>query len=188
MNLFDQQVTLSVNSVVLIAAIVAVLLLIAIIIFLIVRNHKQQVAIRPKYGFLGKSLYAMLTVAVLAGGLVIGILSVTNENNVFQVQAKKTMSADIVLNSLLQQNGNTYVDFKVVPMVGGKTWGQQGDNFTIYWTFTGASGETYSYMETNKNSNSPSDLQEYFTSDSYHITVNIVFQDNTYTFTKDSIF
>lgn len=187
MNLFDQQVTLSVNSVVLIIVAVILLALVATVIFLIVKQRKLKKELKPSYGFLGRSLYAALTVLVLGGGVVFGVLSL-KDGQVFDVEAKKQMVADVITNPLLQENGYTYVSIKVIPTVEGKVWGDTGDMFTIYWTFEGDNGEVYSFIEEEISDANRSGLQRYLEDGNYKVTVNIIFEGSTYTFTKQANF
>ncbi len=187
MNLFDQQVTLSVNSVVLIITAVVILGLIATVIFLIIRQNKLKKSLQPKYGFLGRSLYATLTVLVLGGGLIFGLLSI-RDGQVFNIEAKKHMTADLLTNSLLKEGEYTYVSFKAVPTVDGLVWGKTGDQFTIYWTFEGDNGESYSFIEEARSNNERSGLQKYLVAGSYKVTVNIIFEGSTYTFSKTATF
>lgn len=187
MNLFNQQITLSINSVILIIAAIVVLLLIGVIVFLLVKQRKAQKSLQPKYGFLGKSLYATLTVLILGGGLIFGVLSL-RESKVFDVEAKKTMSVDIMTNKLLTDGDYTYIDLKMIPTVDGEVWGKSGDQFTVYWTLNGDNGETYTYIEQNKNDTERSGLQKYFLKGNYDITVVVIFDNTTYTFTKQASF
>lgn len=188
MDLLNQQISFSFSTASIVLIGVGALLVIGIIIFLAIKLRKTQNALKPKYGFLGKSLYAVMTVVVLGGGLVIGVLSVMNNDKVFEVQAKKNLQADIVVNELLEENGYTYISFKLDPIIEGVIWGKETDRITIYWTFSGENGETYSFLEQDKSSADKSGLQKYIKNGNYKITVNVVYETNTYSFTKDASF
>jgi hypothetical protein len=186
MDLFNKQITLNINSTLFLIITGVVVLVVILLVVLIIRN-KRHVNTKPKYGFLGKSLYGLLSVALLSASLIFTIGSINNEQ-IFEIQAKKTLQADIFTNVLLQDSGKIYVDFKAIPTVDGKVWGTNGARFDIYWTFTGSNGQTYSYIETARSGSNRSGLQKYFEPGSYRINVAIVFENETYTFTKDTSF
>lgn len=187
MNLFDQQVTLSVNSVILIIVAIVFVALIATIVVLALRQRKLKKSLQPKYGFLGKSLYATLTVLVLGGGLIFGVLSI-RDGQVFNVEAKKQMVIDVISNPLITEGENVFISLKAIPTVEGSVWGNTGDQFTIYWNLEGNNGETYSFIEEAKSNIDRSGIQKYVVTGDYQITVNIIFEGSTYTFTKQASF
>ncbi len=188
MNLLNQEISLSFNSVVFftIVTVIVVLLVLSTVMFL--RMRKTQSINKPKYGFLGKSLYGVMLVVLLSGSLVIAVVSTTSDAGIFQINANKTLAADIIIAPLMKENGSTYVDFKVVPSVQGDIWADNGDLFTVYWSFTGQAGQNYTYLEQNVSSKNLSGLQKYFKDDNYKVTVVIVYEDNSYTFNKEVTF
>lgn len=188
MNLLNQEISLSFNSVVFYILAFTIVILFALVGYLFVKMRRSQKVTQQKYGFLGKTLYATLITTLLAGGLVIGIISTTGDRGVFEVNANKTLSADIMTAPLMKENGYTFVDFKVVPTVEGAIWGKEGSLYTIYWSFEGTDGQSFTFLEQNVSSKSLSGLQKYFKDGKYKIKVVVVFEDSSYTFTKEVTF
>lgn len=187
MDFFTQQITLNINSTLFFVIAGIIILVVVLLIVLIFHNRRSSASPRKKFGFLGKSIYGLLSFCMVFAGLIFAVASLNNDK-VFEIQAKKTLQADIITNKLLVDNGKVYVDFKAIPTVDGKVWGSDGSKFNIYWTFLSEQGQSYTYFESGKSNENRSGLQKYFDTGIYKINISIVFENNTYSFTKDTSF
>lgn len=183
MELFDKQVTLTISPFLIGLIAFAVILLIGSSIYLIVRQRKLEKEAKPKYGFLGKALYSIMLVLFLGGAIVVGIMSI-NDKEVINIEAKKNLTADIISNVLIEEDRYVHVSLKTAPIVEGKTWGPIGSKFTMYWTLNNADGDNFTYIESDKSNEDVSGIQVYIPKGSYKITLNVIYEDDTYIFTK----
>jgi hypothetical protein len=184
MDFLNNQITISLNTPLLILIIFFFLSLLVAIIFLIVRL-KKETQYKPTYGFLGKSLYPVVTVALLVVGLVMTGLSMNNEK-IFELKAHKQIQAEIFTNILDQKPTETFVDIKTTPMVDEKVWGKTGDKFDIYWDLKGP--KEYNFVELGVSNEKRSGIQTIILPGTYQISITIVFEDSVYIFSKEATF
>jgi hypothetical protein len=184
MDFFNNQVVISLNTPLLILIVLFVLSLLFAIIFLI-RKLRKATIYKPKFGFLGKSLYPVVTVALLVVGLGITGLSM-NENKIFELKAQKQIQADIYSNILEQKADFTLIDIKAIPYVDGRFWGNTGDKFDIYWDLKGP--KEYNFTELRKTNDDRSGIQTEVIPGNYKISITVVFEDSVYIFSKDVLF
>lgn len=186
MDYFQQQISINLNSLFFIALVLLILVILAIVFFHF-KNRKLNMENQNKTssGFLGKTLYALLGLFVVGAGLVFAVLAL-NQQEVFNIQAKRTVTAEIYTQVLLVDGDHSYVDFKITPSVEGVVWGETGSEFQIYWSFVKMddSSVNYSFIEKAKDINNRSGLQEYFEKGSYSLNATILYEDESYTFTK----
>lgn len=186
MDLFQQQISINLNSLFLFALILLSLIILLIIFFqLRIKRLTMENENKTNTGFLGKSLYALLGLFVVGAGIVFAVLAL-NKQEIFNIEAKRTVTADIYTQVLMVDGDHSYVDFKVTPSVEGVVWGETGSEFEIYWSFVKMddSSINYSFIEKSKDINNRSGLQDYFENGSYNLNVTILFEDESYTFTK----
>jgi hypothetical protein len=186
MDIFQQQVSISFNVLFFFGIVLILFLTILTVVYKLRNKHnmKHQTATS---GFLGRSLYSMLSLAVISVGIIFGIMAL-NSTNVINIEAKRDITGEIYTNVLLKDGDYSYVDFKITPSVEGDVWGQSGDSFDIYWSLEGANGESYSYIENDRTEEERSGQQKYFPQGSFDITVTVVFEEKSYTFTKQADF
>jgi hypothetical protein len=185
MELLNQNIEISLNSVVFIFLL---LLFILLSIFFVIRIIKNRRSVTERTtsnsGFLGRSLYSLILLAFLSLGIVFGVMAI-NSKDIFNIEATRDINADIYTNVLLIDGNNIYVDFKLVPSIGNNIWGEDGDEFDIYWSFVRKDGLNYSFIENDRSKEQKSSIQKYFPSGIYDITVTVVFEADSFTFTKE---
>ncbi|HOY46569.1 MAG TPA: hypothetical protein PKU95_02960 [Candidatus Dojkabacteria bacterium] len=187
MNLFDKQIAISINGLFFLILVLILILAIVAVVFKLRQKNKMDNRVTSTSGFLGKSIYSLLGVVVVAAGLVFGILAL-NSQQVFNIEAKRTVTAEIYSNVLLTDGDYAYVSLKLTPSVEGDVWGQPGDKFDIYWSLVQKDGENFSYIENSKTEDDKSNLDKYFPLGDYEITVTVVFDGDSHTFTKQVSF
>jgi hypothetical protein len=102
----------------------------------VMQNRRIKDMQKPKYGFLGKSLYAFVMLSVLVGGIGFVYYNTTTKTNEFvTVNADQSFDANIVITQI-----DSYLNeykFNAIPLVDDKEWGANGYKFDVYWTVTG---------------------------------------------------
>ena len=184
MDFLNNQITISLNTPLLIIIVFFILSLLGAIIFLVIKLRKATVY-KPKYGFLGKSLYPVVTVALLVVGLTMTGLSM-NDQKIFELKAQKKINAEIFTNVLDKKVDTTFIDIKATPFVDSKVWGNTGDDFDIYWDLKGP--KEYNFTELKKNNNERSDIQTEVLPGTYKVSLTVVFEDSVYIFSKEVVF
>jgi hypothetical protein len=184
MDFLNNQITISLNTPFLIVIIFFILSLVVAVIFLVVRLRKETIY-KPKYGFLGKSLYPIVTVALLVVGLVTTGLSM-NEQKIFELKAQKQIEAEIYTNVLDDKGDSVYIDIKTTPFVDSKVWGNVGDEFDIYWDLKGP--KEYNFVELKKTNETRSGIQTEIVPGKYKVSITVVFEDSVYIFSKEATF
>lgn len=184
MDFLNNQITISLNTPLLIIIIFFILSLLGALVFLIIKLRRATVY-KPKYGFLGKSLYPIVTVALLVVGLAMTGLSM-NDQKIFELKAQKQISVEIFTNVLEEKIDTTFIDIKATPFVDSKVWGKTGDNFDIYWDLKGP--KEYNFTELQKNNNERSSIQTEVLPGTYKISITVVFEDSVYIFSKEVVF
>jgi uncharacterized membrane protein len=187
MNLFDKQIAISINGLFFLILVLILILVVIAVVFKLRNKNKMDNRVSSTSGFLGKSIYSLLGVVVVAAGIVFGVLAL-NSQQVFNIEAQRTVSAEIYTNVLLTDGDFAYVALKLTPSVEGDIWGQTGDKFDIYWSLVQKDGENFSYIENSKSEEDRSGLNKYFPLGDYDITVTVVFDGDSHTFTKQASF
>lgn len=114
-------------------------IVIGVLAFVIVmQTRKLNEANKPRYGFLGKPLVAVFFLILSIGSFGLVYYASQNSSDVDNVSADKELSFEIMSKSL---GSNTY-EFKALPKINNKEWGNDGDRFSVYWTITNTSSET----------------------------------------------
>jgi len=184
MDSLSNQISISLSTPVIIILAIVLLFILALIIYLSVKLRKAT-QLQPKYGFLGKSLYPLVTVVLLGVGIVMAVVAINNDK-IFQLKAQKQLQAEIFTNTLVKNGPEYYIDIKAVPTVEGKIWGKEGEKFDIYWSLRGT--KDYNFVELGKSNDERSGIQEYVEPGTYKVTVTVIYQEAVYTFTKDVTF
>lgn len=132
----------------------------------------------PKYGFLGKSLASFVIFTFILGGYSLSIISNTS---LVVPDVMVSDSVDITINTeVLGQEGLKYlVEFRVIPEIVGKQWGEEGDEFDVFWTITGE--ETLSEVELRISKSNQGSFRRELTSGTYSIQVNVFYNSTSYT-------
>jgi len=185
MNFFSQEFTFTVNGVALVtggAVILAgILALFLVIVSLIKRIRSLQT---PRYGFLGKPLYTLSTIALTA--LVIYFVSYNfSKPGNFDVKASKTITAELITNRVSESQTESTIDFKLLPSINAKLWGEAGSKFDIYWNVTGPT--KFDMFELEKTAENLSGFQHIVKKGTYTLKIVVVFEDKTYTLTEERV-
>jgi len=184
MDFLNGNVTISLNTSLLIIISLVILSLLVAVVFLVIKL-KKETQYKPKYGFLGKTLYPAVTVALLVTGLVMTGISM-NDQKIFEIKAQKQIASEIYTNILQKGVGEDLINLKATPSVDDKIWGQFGDKFDIYWDLQGP--KEYSFIELKKTNEDRSGLQVYVVPGEYKVSITIVFEDSVYIFSKEEVF
>jgi len=114
-------------------ALIVVVVLLSIVI--INQNNKIKEMQRPKYGFLGKPIYAVLLIVFSVGGFGLVYYGANKPLDVQQTEANRQVEVTIRAFSL-SAGSDTY-SITLIPLINGKAWGNDNTNkFDIYWTIT----------------------------------------------------
>jgi hypothetical protein len=184
MEFLNNQIVISLNTPLLIIIILFFLSLVTAIVFLIIKLRKATIY-KPKYGFLGKSLYPVVTIVLMIVG--IGMTGVSmNENKIFELKAQKQIQAEIFSTILESGIDQKLVNLRTTPIVDNKIWGKTGDKFDIYWDLKGP--KEYNFVELRKSNDERSSVQSEIIPGDYKILITIVFEDSVYIFSKEVVF
>lgn len=107
---------------------------------------------RPKFGFGGKPL-AVVTIGLITLLIPLSVFVVQQRVELNQ-KASELNEVSVIIYEVSDNQNTSDVSFSAVPIVNGKAWGEQMDDFTLDWTISGP--ETIHHLETGRNSNSPS--------------------------------
>lgn len=184
MDILNNQILISLSMPTLIIIGIIFLIFSAVLIYLAVKLRRVT-HLQPKYGFLGKSLYPVVTIMLLGIGSTMAIISINNDK-IFELRAQKQVQTEIFTYTLTADGPTYLVDLKAVPTVEGKIWGKEGDKFDIYWTLEGI--KDYSFVELAKSNEERSGIQDYILPGNYKITVTIIYEEAIYTFSKEATF
>ncbi|MFQ5492817.1 MAG: hypothetical protein ACE5DX_01510 [Candidatus Dojkabacteria bacterium] len=142
--------------------------------------HRIRTLEKPKYGFLGKSLYSVIALAVMVGGLGLFSYSFTIQQD-FEIQATKTVTAQITADITKRGDTESIVEFEALPFVNNSQYGGNGQ-FDIFWNILGP--ESFDYFEFERAISSPSGFSQILDNGAYEIKVLIVFEGKSYNFTE----
>lgn len=131
----------------LIIALVTVVGLFAALIIQSKRVKDLQEAARPKYGFLGKPLMAMVLLAGMFGAILVTYNAVFAPTDSPIVNADKNLTIEIQTQVIVNIDREVIVEFSALPSVEGVLWGEQGDKFDIYWKINGPISSTQIELE-----------------------------------------
>ncbi len=145
MDLITQvQTFVSENTAVSLIIIALLAVILGLIIVVINQNRKYQVAVAPKYGFLGKPLYSFLAFAVITGGLGFALVATNQNAGVDDALAGVTVTVTIDA-SVINPTTKNY-QFRVTPVANGTQWGPY--TYDAYWVFTNSDGTITTEVET----------------------------------------
>ncbi len=151
------------------------------------RNRIKELQ-RPKYGFLGKPLMAVVATLVLGVGLVGGVYLTQQES------VDPRTSADLDLNIAIEkelkgegERVNSYVyALEAVPEVDGVPYGETSeDKFNIYWNILGPI--KISESEIGVTSENPSGIEVELKEGTYKVNVLIVYKEKSFNYSEDLV-
>jgi len=118
-------------------ALIVVVVLLALVI--INQSNKIKKMSRPKYGFLGKPLYAFGLIAFTFGTFGLIFYSANKPVDVQQTSADRRI--DITIKAFaLGANTNNY-SISITPLIDGNLWGGNNNyKFDVYWTIVNSNG------------------------------------------------
>ncbi len=111
-----------------------IMLTVVILLGVVVLMQKKQIddLRRPKFGFLGKPIFAMLLVAFSLGGF--GLVYYTSNSSSSIGDTSADRKVELQIKSTYLGQGYDYM-LKLIPTVDGKAWGGNNSNmFDVYWT------------------------------------------------------
>ena len=180
MDFINQEFTFTLSGLALTGvAVFGVISFIAILFYLSHLLGRIRTLEKPKYGFLGKSLYGFLAMMVMIAGLGFFSYSFTTQED-FTIEAKKTVTAEIKTSVISEDAAEAVVEFKAIPYVEGAKWGDKFSEFEIYWNIRGT--ESFDKFEFDRSTGNPSGFSEKIAKGIYEIKVVIVFEGKSYTF------
>lgn len=129
--------------IVVIAAIVMIVVLVAVIIW---QNNKIKEIQKPRFGFLGKPLYAVIAIFLTVGSFGVVYYGLNRPTQIQQTSANVNVVLTIkafALNTVT----NDY-SISVIPILDGIMWGGDSKNsFDAYWTISNTNNPTISITE-----------------------------------------
>lgn len=146
--------------------------------YLLTRKLRQVQA--PKFGFLGKPIYPLVAVLMLAGSLFFFNYAAPDQE-VINIKASRDVSVEIVTQVTNKVGTLSNVNFQAIPTVDNQIWGETGETFDFIWNIT---GETeYSKVELNKNATDVSGFTTLLEPGDYQVDLTLVFEGKSYEFT-----
>jgi len=176
-----QQFTFTITGAALLGvALVGIVSLVSIFYVIVKLVSRIRSLQKPKYGFLGKPLYALVLIA-MAGTMTYFSASFSNQPD-FQIQASRTVTADIMTELQATQNGTALVTFEAVPYVDGIPYYGDTGVFDILWNISGPNRiDKFEYGKTRADR---SGFTESLQSGTYEVRAVVVYEDRSYTFTE----
>ena len=183
MNFLSQQFSFTISGAVLFSGGLLLLIgILAILLMVISLIKKVRSLETPKYGFLGKPLYTLVSLALM--GLTVYFVSYNFiQPNNFDIKAEKNVSVQFVINKVKETSLETTVDFKLLPTIDNVLWGPTGTKLDIYWNVTGPM--KFDEFELGKNASNPSGFQKVLKKGKYQLKVRVVFDNEIFTFTEE---
>ncbi|KXK26219.1 MAG: hypothetical protein TR69_WS6001001214 [candidate division WS6 bacterium OLB20] len=181
MEFLQQQFTFTVSGAALVGIILlGIVSLISVFMLILRLIHKIRTLQTPKYGFLGKPLYALVLVAV-AGTITYFSYSFSSQPD-FQIQASRTVTAEIKTSTVSTNGGMSIVSFEAIPYVNGIPYYGDSGEFDILWNITGPVRiDKFEYGKTRADR---SGFSESLQAGSYTARAVIVYEGRSYTFNQ----
>lgn len=180
-DFFAQQFTFTISGGALIAlALVAVVCFVSVLYVIIRLIGRIRSLQKPKYGFLGKPLYALVLVG-MAGTITYFSFTFSSQPD-FQIQASRTVTAELSVDVVDSQNGTGLVRFEAVPYVDGIAYLGDNGEFDILWNITGP--VRIDKFEYGKTKADRSGFSESLQSGTYTARAVIVYEGKSFTFTE----
>lgn len=181
MDFLSQNITLEVSGFVAAAIAVGLLMTISsVTIYIITLKKKLNGYEEPRYGFLGKSIYPVISLLVLAGAITFTTLGPVDSTST-DIQASKEVSGTISTTLLDQSFETATVLFEFTPTINDIEWGTEAESFDVYWKITG--GESFEQYEFLKSRSNPSSFQRELKKGNYNVQVTLVYRDEVTTIT-----
>jgi len=163
----------------LVLAFVGMIVFVVLLLYIIHLRSRLSNFENPKYGFLGKNLYPLISFITLGSVIIFatfGVVAPDTPDSQADIQVDGKISAQVTSQTLTLVN----VDLSFVPHVSGNAWGAPGDKFDIYWELMGK--ETYSKYELQKSMTDPSGINISLPKGFYQVKITVVYEGNTYKF------
>lgn len=187
MELLNNNYTLTISGINLLLISAAIFAVIGgLLLYSIHLSRQVKEYQRPKFGFLGKPLYPLLTVVVLGSSLFY-LNFQFSEQKVIEIQASKNVEAEISAE-IISGSDNTTVNlaFSAIPEVEDTPWGNSEDSFDLIWKIKGV--ETIEMIELSRSASKPSGFTKALPRGSYNIQLVVLYQDKSYEFHKEVTF
>lgn len=162
----------------LIIALGIVAALLAALIIQSKRVKDLQEAARPKYGFLGKPLMAMVLLAGMFGAILVTYNATFMPTDDPIVSADKNVTIEIQTEVIVNIDNEVVVEFKALPSVEGVLWGGMNDEFDIYWKINGPI--TLTQIELDRKRTVPSRFRKTLPKGEYILEVEIFYADRRF--------
>lgn len=140
----------------------------------------------PRQGFLNKPLMQFIAVFAISAS-VIGIvyLDSASKDAGLITEAEKQIEIEITHKILQAGQTNSDVSLSAIPTVEGREWGEAGEQFDIVWTVQLIGGSAQNFVEQDRSSITPSEIEVTLKNGSYRITALISDEETTYTETVE---
>lgn len=132
---------------VLIISVLIVVMLIGVILWQRHKINDMEEAMKPRYGFLGKSLNAFFLFSILVGGLT---LTYYASENIQDPDALADKSVDVIVRTEIKEETEFgyIVSFNAVPVVNNIEWdGGNNTKFDLFWYIIKVDGTQKLQME-----------------------------------------
>jgi hypothetical protein len=177
----DQQVLIFAGA----GVFLLVLFLVGVVVWQ--RNRIKELQ-RPKYGFLGKPLMAIVATLVLGVGLVGGVYLTQQES--VDPRTSADLDVNITIEKELKGEGervNSYIyELEAIPEVDEVPYGESTEEkFNIYWNVLGPVKISESEIGITKQN--PSGIEVELKEGTYKVNVLIVYKEKSFNYSEDLV-
>lgn len=108
----------------------SVIIIVLLVAVIYLQNKRIKDLQKPKYGFLGKPLSALVITGLLAGSVGFALFANQQDASTEQISADSELSVSI---SFVKESNRTYV-FRAIPIIDGVSWSNDPTiAFDIFW-------------------------------------------------------
>jgi len=173
------------NSLVIIISVIIGLIIIGLIIYIFHLKKRIHTLKTPKYGFLGKSLYPIMVVALLVGTLY--FITTQEPKDVVTINANKNVTFDIKTDYVSAKDDKIIINLSLDVMLHGENWAleKNTDDIDIYWDIIGPTNVSMVEIGMNKSRQSGFDIELF--KGEYTIKTTIIYGDEEYEYIENIV-
>ena len=161
-------------------ALFIILFVVLLVLYILHLKNRIKTFEKPRYGFLGKNIYAFFCLLTL-GGVVIfasyGIMSPRLDDSRADFEIEGRVDMHVQSQTLVSAT----IDLKFVPVISGIEWGNSEQVFDIYWELTGK--DFHKEIELQKSQLNPGGFTVTLSKGVYNVKILVVHNGETYNYT-----
>lgn len=166
-----------------VGAIVAIVIIVLLIVVVVYQGNKIKDLSRPKFGFLGKPLYAFFAIVVSIGGTGLLYYGLNQPTTITSTNAAEEITLSVRAEPT--ENDPHIYNFNFTPIINGIAWGADPTNkFDVYWTISNGS-TVITEAEFQLNQTNIGGLTKTLKSGPVTVKVTAFFQGKNYTYQKN---